>query len=503
MSLNVQHSVTSPPVAGPIIPGMGLAVPTPLEPLLNPADLDETVGYCALGTAVTAERAVGAASDAFKDWSALGALERGRLLRLAAERLRVEEEGELPRLLTREHGKPLWESRLDVAGAATVLDYYAGLAEEYDRSTSVRTPIGEATLVRRPLGVTAVIVPWNYPVYLAFLMLVPALLAGNSVVVKPSELAPLTLTKVLEKLAALLPPGVLCVAQGAGEVGAFLAAHPAIRGLYFTGSTETGKSIARSGAGNLKRLGLELGGNDPAILLDGAAFDDETIRELVRGVFTSSGQVCYSIKRIYVPAGRRAEFESRFIAACDELVVGNGLDPDVDMGPVNNAAQFEVVTKLTRGAARAGANVVSVGRKADPARWDAGYFLLPSIVTEVDSRDPVVTTEQFGPVVPIVGYEDVDDAIALANGTEHGLAASLWSADPSEALALAGRVDAGSVFVNAHRLGCSPLALPFGGTKQSGVGRRHGFVALEESSEMQSIVHVQDRSRLPGPGTGD
>lgn len=471
------------------------------HPVPNPADLDETVGYCAYERSVDADAAVQLAEAAFPAWAALGAVGRAVLLRQAAVRLREANPENLARLLTREHGKPLWESRLDVDGAASVLEYYAGLAQKYELPTTIDTAVGVATVVRRPLGVTAVIVPWNYPVYLASLMLVPALLAGNTVVVKPSELAPLTVTKVLECLAEVLPPGVVCVVQGRGsEVGARLAEHPAVRGLFFTGSTQTGKAIARNGAGNLKRLGLELGGNDPAILLDGISLDNATLAELVRGVFTSSGQVCYSIKRIYVPVALRRQFIDRFLEACDELLVGNGLDPAVDMGPVSNQAQFEAVTELTDAARRSGAHVTSVGRKADPSGWDRGLFLLPTVVTDVDPQHPLVVREQFGPVVPIVAYDDIEQALSMANGTEHGLAASVWSADPDEALAVAPRIDAGSVFVNGHRVGCSALSVPFGGTKQSGVGRRHGFEALDESSELQAVINVANRAALPGPG---
>lgn len=466
----------------------------------NPARTSELVGRVAAGTGRDVDRAVEVARAALPVWAGLSVQERADLLLEAAVRLRVGDQHSRVELLTREHGKVLWEASLDVQGAAAILDYYAGLADQYAEEVHLSTAAGAALVTRRPIGVTAVIVPWNYPVYLAFLMLVPALLAGNPVVIKPSQLVPLALSDVLKTLMATLPPGVVTVVPGTGrEVGVALAEHRGVRALFFTGSTETGRSVVRNSAGNLKRLGLELGGNDPAIVLDTARMDDEMIREMVRGVYTSSGQVCYAVKRIYVHRQQHDEFVARFTDAVGSLVVGDGLDPNTDMGPLNNRQQLDKVQDLVRNAEASGARVTPMGKKADAQGWNEGHFMLPTIVTGIAPEAPLVVEEQFGPAVPILPYDDEVHALEMANATEHGLAASVWSADHEHAMSVARGIDAGSVFINAHRIGASALSLPFGGMKESGLGRRHGFWALEESSEIQVIADITGPSRLPGP----
>lgn len=479
----------------------GAILSAPSAPVHNPARTDEIVGTVAVGTAAHVDRAVGAAHEAFADWSAKAPSERAALLRAAAAALAPHNES-LAVLMTREQGKVLWESRLDVGGASHILGYYAGLADLLAEDEIFRQDERATVWTgRRPMGVVGVVVPWNSPVYLAFLGVAPALIAGNTVVVKPSEFAPLALTAVLGLLAAQLPPGVVNVVPGGAEAGSAIARHDLVRKVFFTGSTATGQQVMRDGAGNLKNLSLELGGNDAALVLESARVDDRMVNELVQGVFTLSGQVCFDVKRIYVHRSRFREFVESFTAAVDEIIVGNGLDPRSTMGPLNNGPQFERVTALLERTAASGATVRTLGHKVDPDSWDGGYFVLPSVVTDLEPGAELVTCEQFGPLIPIVAFDDDDDAVRLANDTEFGLAASVWSADRAHALQVARRLQSGSVFLNAHRIGASDVSMPFGGFKRSGIGRNHGVAALDACTELQTIADHVDVSGFPSAAT--
>lgn len=271
-----------------------------------------------------------------------------------------------------------------------------------------------------------------------------------------------------------------------------LTRHPGIRGIRFTGSTETGKQLIRDSADTVKNLGLELGGNDPAVVLEGARVTDRMVSEFVRGVYAGTGQICYNIKRIYVHRSHLDDFVDRFTAAVDELVIGDGLDPRVTMGPLNNEAQFRFVNELVERSAAGGAKVATVGKPLDPASWEDGWFVRPSVVTELTQGAELVQCEQFGPVVPILAFDTEEEAVALANQTEFGLAASVWDEDIDHAFEVASQIEAGTVFVNVHRIGASDVSMEFGGFKQSGLGRGHGWIAVEECSELQVLAHRPD-----------
>jgi aldehyde dehydrogenase len=242
-----------------------------------------------------------------------------------------------------------------------------------------------------------------------------------------------------------------------------------------------------------------LGGNDPAIVLDSATVTDRMARELVSGVYTLSGQVCFNVKRIYVHASRYDQFVDRFTAAVDELVVGDGLDPRATMGPLNNRMQYDRVVSLVDGARAAGGTVRRLGHKLSERDWERGYFLPPMVVTGLAPDAELVATEQFGPVVPVLPFGDDDQAVAMANATEYGLAASVWTDDREHARRVARRLEAGSVFVNVHRIGASDVSMPFGGFKRSGMGRNHGVAALHACTESQVIADWTDVSGLPDP----
>ncbi len=465
----------------------------------NPARISEVVGHVALGTAAHVDAAVTAATGAAPLWADMRASDRADSLEAAAVVLTSRIDS-LAELLTREQGKTLWEARADVAGAVSVLRYYADLSRALDTDEVFRSDErGTICSGRRPIGVAGVIVPWNSPAYLGFLAIAPALAGGNTVVVKPSELAPLALSELASTLADCLPPGVLSVVPGAGEPGAALAAHPQVRKILFTGSTETGRSIMRAAAGTLKNLSLELGGNDAAVVLESATISDELVTELMLGTFAISGQVCFSVKRIYVHRSHWTTLVEKYCDAVDRLVVGNGLDPSVSMGPLNNRRQYERVQGLLTDAQDRGADVRALGRKADEASWPEGYFLLPHVVTGLPDSAPLVAEEQFGPAVPIIAFDHDDEAVAAANGTEFGLAASVWSDDDAHAMSVARRLQCGTVFRNVHRAGASDVTMPFGGVKQSGIGRMHGLAALEACTELQIVANYQDVTHLSRP----
>ena len=475
----------------------GAAVASEFEPVHNPAQTGEVVGEVAVGTADHIDKAVGAALVAFASWSTMAPHERAKLLQAAAEDIAAETEDIAP-LLTREQGKPVPESRIDVGGAAHILNYYAGLADSLVGDTVFRDDErGTIYQGRRPAGVTGVIVPWNSPTYLAFLGIAPALMAGNTVVVKPSEFAPLALARVLDLLAARLPVGVVSSVPGRGEAGAAIARHHSVRKLFFTGSTATGRQVMRDAADNLKNISLELGGNDPALVLDSAVITDAMIDELVKGVFTGSGQICFAVKRIYVHESHYEDFLTRFVAAVDRINVGPGSDDRTTMGPLNNRPQFDRVQALLDRTRADGATVRVLGKQLDPDTWDQGLFVQPTVVTDMDPGAEIVTCEQFGPVIPIVPFSCDDEAVEHANATEFGLAASIWSADHEHALEVARRLECGSVFINAHRIGASDVSMPFGGFKMSGLGRGHGVAALEGCLETQMIADYRDAARFP------
>ena len=475
----------------------GVSVPSDHALVHDPAFTDTIVGECAVGTAQHVDQAVAAADTAFRAWSATTADDRADRLRAAAAEI-VDDAEAIAALLTQEQGKVLPESRIDVVGAAHILDYYADCAELLSADTVFRhDERGTIYLGRRPVGVTGVIVPWNSPIYLAFLGIAPALMAGNCVVVKPSEFAPLALGRVLEILATHMPDGVISSVPGGGEAGAGIAAHPHVRKLFFTGSMETGQQVMRAASGNLKSVSLELGGNDPAIVLESAGITDALVDELVKGVFTTTGQICFAVKRIYVHRSRYNEFLERFVAAVDRIVVGPGSDPRSTMGPLNNRPQFKRVTELLDRTRATGATVQTLGRRLDPQDWDKGLFILPTVVTNVSPDAEIVTCEQFGPVIPVVPFSELGEVLALANGTEFGLSASIWTDLPEEAIAVARQLECGSVFINAHRIGVSDVSMPFGGFKMSGVGRGHGIVALEGCMETQVIADYRDISGFP------
>jgi acyl-CoA reductase-like NAD-dependent aldehyde dehydrogenase len=422
------------------------------------------------------DAAMEAAYRAFGPWRRDEARRRQALLACAdALKARL---GELAPILTQEQGKPLAKASEELIGAAVWFQYTASLqipVEVLQDDEKMRIEVR-----RRPYGVVGAITPWNFPVLLAVWKIAPALLAGNTVVVKPSPFTPLSTLKLGEILRDALPPGVVSVVSGGDELGAWVSSHPRVRKISFTGSVATGKKVAAAAAPDLKRYTLELGGNDAAIVLEDA--DPERIAEkLFWGAFANSGQVCSAIKRLYVHERIAAPLTEALARVAASVKVGDGMQPDTQLGPINNRPQFERVVGLIDDAKRAGGRVVTGGG----ARAGGGYFVEPTLVTGLAEGTRLVDEEQFGPALPILTYRDVEEAVERANGTMYGLSGSVWSADPARAAEVAGQLECGTAWVNQH-MAITPN-VPFGGAKWSGIGVENGPWGLLGFTEIQTV----------------
>jgi acyl-CoA reductase-like NAD-dependent aldehyde dehydrogenase len=423
------------------------------------------------------DAAFDAAAKASRDWKADEQARRDALNR-AAEVL-MGATAELAPTLTGEQGKPLSDAGIEVFASALWLQYFAGLEMPNQVIQDDETAFVE--VARRPLGVVAAITPWNFPLVLAFWKIAPALLAGNTLVLKPSPFTPLTTLQVGQLLRDVFPPGVLNIVSGGDQLGAFMTEHPVPRKISFTGSVETGKKVALSAAPDLKRVTLELGGNDPAIVLDDA--DASMVATAIfAGAFNNNGQVCSAIKRVYVPEALYDDVVEGLAAHAKAIKVGDGTEEGVKLGPINNAPQYERVKELVADALSHGATAVTGGKAMDRP----GYFFEPTILAGLSDGTRIVDEEQFGPALPVVPYRDLGDAVDRANATHFGLSGSVWSADADRAAAVAAQLECGTAWVNTH-LALAPQQ-PFGGFKWSGIGVENGPWGLAEFSEFQ-VVH--------------
>lgn len=443
----------------------------------NPASLTEVVGQVALCSKEDVQQAIDAAEQAFPAWASTPAAKRAELVKEASKHLAPIIEQTVP-LFVRENGKPQVEAKKDIMRCVEIMSQGADALVKWWEPQSI--PGGQMVqLRRRPRGVTAVISPWNSPMILTFKRVIPAILAGNTVVVKPATDCPLTVLATLKVVAEHLPPGVINIVTGSGAlVGEQICADPRVRTIAFTGSTETGKRIMSMSAGTVKKLYMELGGNDPALILPDAVLDETAMTRIRMGILRAAGQVCSAIKRVYVHESRYEEFMSKLTREFGRMIVGNGMQPDAMMGPINNKAQYDYVTGLIERTKQAGAQVDTLGIKLDEESWGEGYFLLPSIATGLDQSSELVRAEQFGPVIPVLKYSDLDEAIAMANDTEFGLRASVWTADQSVAETFADRLDAGAVFFNNHTI-FQDLHYDFPGLKESGLSRETQMCGID------------------------
>ncbi|PYS01998.1 MAG: aldehyde dehydrogenase [Acidobacteria bacterium] len=449
--------------------------------VINPAKISEVVGRVRMATEADVDHALDQAQAAFQTWSRTTPEERASRLCDAARDLRSALP-ELTRLFVRENGKPLREAEIDIRRSIELTEIVAKDLPQWSKPELIE-PDQPVWARRRARGVAAVISPWNSPVLLSFKRFIPAIGAGNTAVVKPATYCPLTLVRCVEIINRHLPSGVLQALIGSGAVaGEKLASDKRVRTIAFTGSTETGRRIMELASRSVKKVFLELGGNDPAIVSSDAKLDEDAIARMTHGILRASGQVCVAIKRIYVHHSRLNELVEKLARSFDRVVVGNGLIPETTMGPLNNRAQFDFVTGLIDRCTQKGLVVMTKGRKLFPPAWNEGFFVLPSIVLGAGEDDELVRCEQFGPVIPVVPFVNEHDAIERANNTPYGLRASVWTADRHRAEALADQIEAGAVFLNDHGI-FSNLHIEFPGIKQSGFSRESRWAALDHYTD--------------------
>jgi acyl-CoA reductase-like NAD-dependent aldehyde dehydrogenase len=445
--------------------------------VIDPA-LDAPFADCPDATRDQLERAVAAARGAFPAWSRTPIAERRGRLKAFAQALRDQAET-MAVVLTREQGKPLAQARMEIAVAAKRIDELVtiDLSPEILRDdTETRTE-----LRYRALGVVGAITPWNVPVSLATAKIVQALYTGNTVVLKPSPFTPLT-TLMLGTIGLQhFPPGVLNVLAGGNDLGRWITDHPDIAKISFTGSGPTGKAIMVSAAKTLKRLTLELGGNDPAIVLADANID-VVAPKLVQAGFSNCGQICMAVKRVYA----HADIYDRLAGAMAKLAggwkLGPGLGDGVQIGPVQNRPQYDkVLGILAETRAIPGVRILTGGEPVGP-----GYFLAPTLVADIEDGTTLVDDEQFGPILPLVRFTDLDALIDRLNAGKFGLSASVWTSNPEAGVAVAGRLDVGTAWINKH--GGADNFAPFGGAKESGLGREYSVLGLKAYMEAHVVT---------------
>ena len=443
--------------------------------VLNPATgaLLET---CPRADEAQLNEAVAAAKAAFPAWSALSYAARQEKLEAVANAMEAKFE-DFARLLTQEQGKPLEQARQEVGGAIFGLRSFAAMRTE---TRLVRESDAERIIEQRsPLGVVGGIVPWNFPVLLMIMKVGPALITGNTIVVKPAPTTPLTTLLFGEVAAAILPPGVLNVIVDANDLGSALTKHPDVAKVSFTGSTATGKKVMESVSSTLKRLTLELGGNDAAIVLDDV--DVKAVAPLIFGAaMSNAGQICLATKRVYAHASVYEELCAELAKLANEAVVDDGLKQGTTIGPIQNKAQFEKVKGFLDDA-RANGKVIAGG----DAMAREGYFISPTIVRDIPDSARLVREEQFGPVLPIMKFDDESDAIARTNDTEYGLGGTVWTANIERGIAVASQIQSGTVWVNKFL--DLPFDVPFRGAKNSGMGAENGQEGLEEYTQARVI----------------
>ena len=462
-------------------------------PIHNPARPDELVGRAARAAAQDVDAAVRAAHNAYPAWAALSYEVRAHHLMRIAEALAADEADVAwrSRLFCREHGKVLKETMLELSRLGDRFRLSASLKDRLAADEEIAGPPFDTIVTRQPRGVAALIVPWNWPLSILGAKLPQALMAGNTVVVKPSQNSALAPSLTLKMIAELLPPGVVNVVTGAAaEIGDALVTHPLVRFVNFTGSVEVGRHVMAQAARNITPVTLELGGNDAAIVCADADLDPGAFMRMYMGAFMSSGQICMALKRLFVHHSRYDEVVAGMTAACERAVVGDGLLEATTMGPVNNAAQLRVVQGMIAQARAAGEDVRELGEVPDADLYGKGYFQKPALVLDPDPALDIVAEEQFGPALPILPFQTEDEAIERANDSRFGLCSSVWTADRDRAVALARRLEAGYTYLNAHGPAAQDGRGPFGGFKQSGIGRNLGY---------EGVIQFQGYHSISGP----
>jgi len=467
MSINAEYTLT--------IDGAGVAGAGSFS-VLNPAN-EQVVGYAPDCSRIQLDQAIAGARRAFPAWSATPIEERRKKLLAIAATL-TEYVDELKRLLTQEQGKPIEEAAWDVLGGAQWCEATSGLElplvvveDSADRRGETR---------RTPIGVVGAIAPWNFPIVLAMFKVAPALLAGNTVVLKPSPFTPLTTLKVGELLRGVLPDGVFNVVSGGDDLGPWMTSHPGIDKISFTGSTATGRKVMASASETLKRVTLELGGNDAAIVMDDIDVE-RMAEEIFWAAFKNNGQVCVATKRMYVHADVYEPLKVALVAYAKSVKVGDGSEQGTRLGPIQNAPQYRRVLNLIADAKDKGYKFLVGGEEST----SPGYFVPVTIIDNPPEDSRIVQEEQFGPVLPLLKFNNIEDVIVRANASNYGLGASVWSSDIVRAQGIASRLAAGVVWINESQY-VSPMG-SFGGHKQSGIGTEGALAGLLEYTNAQTI----------------
>lgn len=444
------------------------------------ASTEEVIDSIPQGTPEDVDRAVRAARDAFEAWSTTSAADRAKYLRAIAEGLQARA-GELVETISKEVGSPTWFSQLaqvglpgiDVASVADIIENY-----QFEET------VGSSLVVKEPVGVVGCITPWNYPLHQITAKIAPALAVGCTVVLKPSEVAPLNAFILAEIIdSAGVPAGVFNLVTGYGsDVGEAIASHPLVDMVSFTGSTRAGRRVSSLASETVKRVALELGGKSPNVILDDADFE-KAVPDAIAQCFINSGQTCSALTRLIVPRSRLAETEELARRTAESYALGDPFAEGTRLGPVISATQRERVTGYIRKGVEEGAKLVT-GGPDQPEGFDRGYYVQPTVFSEVRSDMTIAREEIFGPVLVILPYEDEEDAVRIANDTDYGLAGGVWAGDQEKAKQVARRIRTGQVAINGG--GFNPVA-PFGGYKQSGNGRELGKFGIEEFLEIKAM----------------
>lgn len=455
-------------------------------PVFNPA-LGQVLAHAPMGDSEDVKSAVDAAKRAFEDpaWRSIDPSKRGRILYKVSQILR-EKLGDFAKSETMNNGKPLGQAKGDIAMAARHFEYFAGLADKIQGNT---IPVPGSRLdytLKEPLGVTAHIVPWNYPLVMAARSIAPALAAGNTVVAKPASFTPITLLKLAEVCAeAGVPDGAFNVVTGGGdEVGGALVRHPDVKHVALTGSVETGISVMEDASANLTKLALELGGKNPTIVFSDADLERAS-RGVLNGIFTNAGQMCWAGSRLLVEAGVKEALLEKLVKGGEALRLGNGLEPETTMGPLVADSQKKRVTGYVEQAVKEGAVVATGGAAPDEERLKAGYFYSPTILDEVSDDMRVAREEIFGPVLTVTTFETQSEAVLKANDSEYGLWAGIWTKELGRALKVAGQLEAGIVGINEEPI--TYPQTPFGGFKRSGNSSEQGMDAISSYVRVKNV----------------
>jgi acyl-CoA reductase-like NAD-dependent aldehyde dehydrogenase len=467
-------------------------------PVHNPARPAEIVGHAPAADHGQLDAAVQAARRAAPGWRELPVAERvAAVMAAAAAASQRLHERDGARLYTREHGKVLSEATMEIDTAPAIASVLASMAEAALTPELLDPQSPYPRLQREPYGVAALVLPFNWPLAVMMTKLTSALSAGNTAVVKAPPTCPLAVLEFGAAFAAALPPGVVSVLAGPGtELARALVSHPGVDVISLTGGVATGRAVMAAAAPRLTPVLLELGGNDAAIIAPDIAVSEQLVEQLVAATYTTCGQVCMAIKRLYAPADRVGELADAVLARCEREVVGDGLADETTLGPLHNAAGRNRVAGLVADAEAHGARVRTAGRIREADADTGGYFALPTVVTDLAPDSALATEEQFGPVLPIFGYQSIDDAVAAANATDFGLTASVWSGDEALADRVASQLAAGTVSINCHGMAAQDPRLPFGGVGQSGLGREFGIDGIRVFTQPRAFV------RHPVPGQG-